>query len=439
MLLEIVLTIVFLYIGIKCYPKQTFRFLSIFAGPFIRLYIKKRISDKLEDKDRQNERFGIPSKNRPYGKLVWIHAVSVGETISVIPFIEEFKKINPDTTILLTTTTLTAAKLVEDRLKDSVIHQFMPFDVYKWDRRFVKYWKPDAVFFVESEIWPNILYYLYEKDIPTYMLNVRVSERSLKRLFFAKKFFNILPYSLFRTVFVPTDEIKKNVRDLGAREIEVVPNLKTISKKLPVNFENSENLKNKINGRKVWIAVSSHKGEEEIILDVHKKLKEKYPDILTVIAIRHPARTEGVGELCSDQNFSVSLYSKILDDEKKISEDILILDKIGCLGEFFETIDTVLVCGSLIDGIGGHNMLEPLNFMCNVATGQYIENFRDIYQYVEKYCKKLTNANEITEFITESIELYKRNPEILKDIDFTKHWIKAIKQISKSVYNRGRH
>ena len=432
MVLQLFLLLVVLYSSLRAFPKTTFRFISCFLGPIVRIYILRRISKGLEDKNRINERFGIPSQKRPSGKLIWVHAVSVGETLSVIPIIEEIKKEAPDTSILLTTTTLTAAQQVEKRLGDKVIHQFIPFDIFMWIRRFVKFWKPSAVVFVESELWPNILYYLHEKDIPTYLFNARISDKSLKRMCIARDYFGIYPYSLFTEVFVPSVELKNYVRDLGAREIQVIPNMKTISEKLPVNQMNQKKLAQKIANRKVWIAVSTHPGEEEIILAAHKMLEDEFPDILTVIAIRHPQRKDELQELVSSSGLSSINYTETIKNRKHILEDILVLDAIGCLGEFFETIDTVLVCGSLVPNIGGHNFLEPLNFACNVATGSYIDNFRDIYPYVEKHCAKVAGSVEIKEFVTDSLNHFKRDQEILKDIDFKKDWRKVVKKVIKA-------
>ena len=434
MILNFFLLLVTLYISLRAFPKKTFRFISVFCGPIVRLYLLKRISAGLEDKNRVKERFGIPSEKRPDGKLIWIHAVSVGETLSVIPVIEEMKKENSDLTILLTTTTLTSYKQVEQRLKDKVIHQFIPFDIFMWIRRFIKYWKPSAAFFVESELWPNILYYLHEKDIPTYLLNVRISNRSLKRMYFVKKYLNILPFSLFTTVYVPSIELKNAVKDLGSKDTQIVPNMKTISKKLPVNSENFKKLSKKISDRKAWLAVSTHPGEEDIVIDAHKKLKKIYPNILTIIAIRHPTRKDEVADLCKASNLTSLSYADSFNTSKNLTEDIYILDKIGCLGEFFETIDSVLVCGSLVPGIGGHNFLEPLNFTCNVATGEYIENFRDIYPYVEKYCKVLKNSSEISDFVSDSIEHFSKNSNIMKELNFWEQWKKIIKQLSRSIF-----
>ncbi len=433
MLLQILLLLVVLYSSLRAFPKTTFRFISCFLGPIVRIYILRRISKGLEDKNRINERFGIPSEKRPDGKLIWIHSVSVGETLSVIPIIEEIKREAPNVSVLLTTTTLTAAQQIEKRLGDKVIHQFIPFDIFMWVRRFIKFWKPSAVIFVESELWPNTLYYLHEKDIPTYLFNVRVSDKSLRRMFFVRDYLGILPYSLFTEVFVPSTEVRNYVRDLGARETKILPNMKTISEKLPVNESNQKKLVQKIAGRKVWLAVSTHPGEEEIILGSHKKLKKKFSDILTVIALRHPNRKDELKELVLANKLTSADYSTSIKNRRHITEDIFIIDAMGCLGEFFETIDTVLVCGSLVPGIGGHNFLEPLNFACNVATGPHIDNFKDIYKVVEKYCSKVDGVEEIADFVGASIENYNRDTKRLKELDFKKEWQKIIKNVLKAI------
>lgn len=427
MIFWILLFFIIIYVSLLIFPKKTFRFLGIISAPFIRLYIKRRIALGLEDKNRFTERFGIPSKERPSGDLIWIHAVSVGEALSVIPIIEKIKTENSNINILLTTTTLTAAKQVEEKLKDLVIHQFLPFDVFKWVRRFVKYWKPAAALFIESELWPNTLYYLCEKDIPIYLLNARISNKSLKRMKLAKKLLKIFPFSLFQTIYSPSSELKKDLKELGAKEVTVVPNMKTISKKLPVNSENSRNIKKQILNRKAWLVVSTHSGEEEIILETHKLIKQTYPEILTIIAIRHPKRVNDLLEICKNLDISAATYTYAFSNEH-IDEEIYIIDKIGCLGDFFENVKTVFVGGSLVPDIGGHNFLEPLNFDCNVATGPYIDNFRDIYPEVKEICKILKNQNEISEFVIESI---KNGPSIVsKDrLNAEKKWEGIVRQI----------
>lgn len=433
MVFSILLCCVVLYIIIRFYTRYFCSSISVILSPFIRLYIKKRIKDGLEDPKRIDERFGIPSKNRPMGDIVWIHAVSVGEVISSIPFIKIFKENNPDINILLTTTTLTSSRIVEQRLSDVVIHQFIPFDVSRWIRRFVKFWKPKAVFFVESEIWPNTLFYLYGKDIPIYLLNTRISMRSLKRMYILSKYFGILPFRLFREVFVPSEEVRGYVLDLGGQSVSIIPNMKVIAEKLPFSIEDSKKIHNMIDNRKTWICLSTHKGEEEIILSIHKKMREKINDILTIIAIRHPNRSREIIDICEDNNISYTLHSEYFQKQNNhnIETDIYIIDEIGCLGMFLDNIKTVFVGGSLIKGIGGHNIVEPLNFGCHVTTGQYIENFRDMIPYFKNVWTISKNEDEIISFIEKNI-VYTENTHKNDDIEkYREQWRRLVMRISR--------
>lgn len=436
MLMWIVFSLLFLYIWIKAWQKSFFRAVSFIAVPFVKLLILKRISSKLEDPIRYRERFGIPSEKRPSGDLIWIHAVSVGEVLSCIPFIDIVQKHSPELKILLTTTTLTSRDIIKNRLGDRVIHQFMPFDVFTWIRRFVKFWKPKAVFFVESELWPNTLYYLYEKDIPIYLLNTRISPKSLGRMFKLKTFFGLLPYRLFREVFVPSEEIRGYVRDLGATSISIIPNLKIISSKLPCTLDDVTITKNMLGDRHVWLAVSTHPGEEEIIVENHKELKKKFPDVLTVLAMRHPKRVTEITEMCSDSDLTYSLYTENFKEGKPLTSDIYIVDEMGVLGMLFENIDTVFVGGSLIPGVGGHNILEPINFRCNVVTGQYTENFRDLYEYTKESWRKISDKSELLNFLTDSIENYSKKDSKLDIEKYKITWERMISRIFKDIFRK---
>lgn len=435
MLFLFLVTSVAIYMSIKIWQKTFFKIISIIIAPFIRWKVRNLVSSGLADSERYREHFGIPSKKRPIDSdLVWVHAASVGEVVSCIPFINMFKKLHPDVTILITTTTMTSRDIVNERLKDLVIHQFTPFDVITWVRRFVKYWKPKAAFFIESDIYPNALFYLYEKDIPIYLLNTRISQKSLKRMLLVKKIFNILPYRLFREVFVPSEEVRSYVRELGASGVTIIPNLKILSDKLPCKINDASVIKEMINNRKTWFAASTHLGEEDIILNIHKRLREKYKDILTVIAIRHPNRVAELINLCDENGLTYSLHTSDFSNEKPITTDIYIVDVIGAMGMFFENIDTVFVGGSLIPGIGGHNILEPINFRCNVVTGQYTENFRDIYDYVKAYCKKVNDQAELFDFVSDSIETYNKKLNKLDIEKYKELWEKMVRRISREVF-----
>jgi 3-deoxy-D-manno-octulosonic-acid transferase len=394
------------------------------VAPFLRLYLKNRVAAGLDDPNRWSERLGVASISRPSGRIIWIHAVSVGESLSVIPFIEEFKKINPDVSFLLTTTTIAASRVISERLGNSVISQFFPFDVHKWISRFIEFWNPCAAFFVESEIWPNTLFCLNKRKIPVYLLNARVSQRTLKRMHIVRRLFSILPFSLFKSVIVSSQKMADQAKILGAKNTIILPNMKMLAAKLPVDAAAASELKRKILDRKVWMACSSHKGEEEIILSVHKKLRNEYKDIITIIAPRHPDRSAEIQELCRKNGITCARHSELPES----IDEVYILDAIGCLGEFFEAVKTVLVCGSLIPGIGGHNILEPLLFGCSVATGQYIDNFQDIYQHVMDDCRIVFGTDDIIDFINGSLgdEMHTNRTAI----DSTARWRREIERIS---------
>ncbi|MDR0640120.1 MAG: hypothetical protein LBF65_00040 [Holosporales bacterium] len=434
MLFTLLLFIAALYIGLAYYTSPFLKGASIVAIPFVKIFINRRIDKGLENPARKNERFGMPSHVRPFGKLIWVHAASVGEILSIIPFIEEFKRINKDVLVLVTTMTLTSADVLKKRLGNTVIHQLAPFDIYPWIKRFLKFWRPDTVFFVESELWPNTLYYLFENDITTYLLNARVSNKTLDRLHFVKKFFNVMPFMAFRTVFVSSQSLIPHVKELGSRDTACNPNIKIISPKLPTDKAFIDKLKPKINDRKVWMAVSTHEGEEEKIIATHKELKKQYSDLLTVIAIRHPERAGEVQKLCESMDVSSSCHTKAFDNENTLRDDIYIIDQIGCLGNFFEIIDTVLMCGSLIPGIGGHNVLEPLHFRCSVATGPYTENFDDILREIPGRYTVVHDQGELVAFIQESFAK-KERPHYYakKEVNFMDIWRNSIKRISMNI------
>ena len=399
------------------------RILSLLISPIVRIYVKKRINVGLEDRDRYVERFGKPSKARPHGKIFWIHAVSVGESISAIPIVRMLKKECPELNILFTTTTKTSAQIVQTRLDNEVIHQYMPFDIYCWAKRFVDYWKPEKVFFIESEIWPNILSILRKKHIEVNLLNVRISSKSLKRMCFINKIFGIKPFSLFDNIYAPSKDVRDHVIKLGGKNVSVLPNMKTLASKLEHNAKTVELIKSKIKNLRVWMAVSTHKGEEEIIIETHNKLEDEFNDILTIIAIRHPSRVEELEKLCIQNNIKYELHSNI-SNIYNIESGILIVDQIGKLGDYFEVAKVVHVCGSLIPGIGGHNILEPIKSGCTVATGKYIENFIDIYAYVQDVCVIATTSDEIYRFVKCSfIKPTQRN----KEIDFENIWSETVK------------
>jgi 3-deoxy-D-manno-octulosonic-acid transferase len=216
--------------------------------------------------------------------------------------------------------------------------------------------------------------------------------------------------------------------------------MKIISNKLPCTLDSAMVTKNIINGRKTWVAVSTHKGEEEVVIDIHKELKKKYNDILTVIAVRHTSRIPEIIDICKAEGLTYSLYSEVFQDGDPIDSDIYLIDAMGVLGMLFDNIDTVFVGGSLIKGtgIGGHNVIEPINFRCNIVTGLYTDNFRDVYDYVKESWTKIQGKSELLEFVSDSIANYSKKSCKLDTEKYKMMWAKSIESIFKEAFQKFR-
>ena len=394
-----------------------YRALSVILFPFIELYLFYRVYKKKEDKKRLRERFGKPTQERPDGDLTWIHAVSVGETNSALIFVDELLKTNPKTTILFTTTTLTSAATLAAKLPDfngKVIHQFLPIDSLFCVRDFLHSWQPKNVIFFESEIWPNLISEAHKLGAKLSLVNARMSEKSIKKWAIAKMFgFNI--FENFDMIFAQSQEDQNRLSKLTSKEVFFYGNLKSQAHGLNFNPDELEKLKSQIGTRKFWLAASTHKGEEEIIIQTHKELKKTFPDLLTILIPRHPNRNEEVkslfGEIKSAQR---SKNEPILD-----SSEIYLADTLGELGTFYNLANFTFLGGSLLP-IGGHNPFEPIKLKCAVISGSHTFNFKEIYRI-------LTQQNACI-IVESSEELTKKVKEFLEDESATKTLIEKSSQ-----------
>ncbi len=357
-----------------------YRVLSVLLYPFLELYLFYRVYKKKEDKKRLKERFGTASQNRPKGDLIWLHAVSVGETNSSLILVEELLKSLPQTSILFTTTTLTSASIIAKKLTDfkgRVIHQFLPIDSYSCVRDFLEYWHPTKAIFVESEIWPNFIYEAYKSGIKTFLVNARISKKSFKKWNFAKKIgFNIFSY--FDAIFVQKQEDQELFAQLSGKEVLFYGNLKSQAQNLFCDQKELQELQLQIADRKIWVAASTHKGEEEIIITAHKKLKKEFPDLLSIIVPRHPNRVEEIKLLLNGLNFA----QRSRDENIASSTEIYLADSLGELGIFYSLQNFAFIGGSLVK-VGGHNPFEAIKLGCAVISGKLVPNFAEIYRDLE--------------------------------------------------------
>ena len=326
------------------------------------------------DPERCKERWGYPSRERPHHPVIWIHASGIGESLSILSLIPKLHTLCHHTPILLTTYTSTAARILENRTPDYVLHQYIPFDHRPYIKRFLDYWKPSIVFLVESDIWPNLLSELERRDIPIAILNGRISMKSYKlwRLFDSRRLF-----SRFAVCLTHNEIQAERWRRLGVLDVRVIGNLKYSTKPLPANPSELTALQSACQGRSVWLVASSHHREERSVLRIHQALAQDYPNLLTIIVPRHPERSHRIHQL--SQSIDLSSVQRSNGKLPTLSESIYIADTIGEMGLFYRLASIVFMGGSLYP-YGGHNLIEPAQLHCAIVTGPYMTNFSAILE-----------------------------------------------------------
>lgn len=353
-----------------------YRAASTLLKPFLGVYLAFRKKKGKEDLERFPERLGLAEKKRPAGELLWIHGASVGETLSALPLIDALLKKYPALHIMVTSGTVTSACLLEKRLPKRAFHQYIPIDCFPFVRRFVDYWKPDAVMWLESEFWPNILSVIKERDIPLFLINGRVSEKS----FASWKRFPRLSAQIqeaFTMSFGQTQADAGRLSALGAKNALCVGNIKCAAAPLPVDSKEYESLFLQLRDRPCWVAASTHRGEEADVLYAHQRLKKKLPDLLTIVVPRHPQRGEEVEKLFKKAKIKINRRS--LGEKITSQTDVYLADTIGELGLFYKLASVAFVGGSLIR-FGGQNVLEPARMGKAVISGPHTFNFKEIVE-----------------------------------------------------------
>ena len=337
-------------------------------------YIEKRKENGKEDIKRFNERLGKPVMPRPEGKLFWMHGASVGESLSMLPLIDKLLETYPDAHVMVTTGTTTSAELMAKRLPKRAFHQYIPIDNPAFTNRFVKYWQPDAALWFESELWPAMLSTIKRRNIPLILVNGRISNRSFKRWqqfdFVCKELLSCFTYCLGQS-----DEDAYRLKVLGAKDAACLGNLKYAGLPLPVDEAKKEEIVKQINGRTVWLASSTHDDEELKIARFHGELKKEFPDLLLIVAPRHPNRGEEIQKQMQDElGLNVALRSK----GEPITEetDVYVANTIGELGLWYNICPLVFIGGSLIPH-GGQNFMEPSRCRDAVLVGPHMHNFTD--------------------------------------------------------------
>ena len=337
-----------------------------------RLLIRRQKRGK-EHPERLRERLGQASVPRPKGPLVWVHGASVGEMLAAISLIERLRA--QDFAVLVTSGTVTSAALAEQRLPNGVLHQFVPLDAPRFVRSFLDHWRPGLALFVESDLWPNLICSCAKRKIPMIIINGRLSERSFRR-------WRRVPGAIaallnqFDLCLAQSATDAERYSKLGAPRVSATGNLKLDLPALPTDEAVLRRLRDIIGKRPVMVAASTHAGEETAVIGAHRRLRAKFPALLTIIVPRHPARGEGIAEGAKAAGLAAALRSRRGQPMPDIG--VYIADTLGELGLMYRLARIVFMGGSLASH-GGQNPIEAIRLGAAIIHGPHVWNFAEIY------------------------------------------------------------
>ncbi len=367
------------------------------------------------------EKFGFSKKRRNKGKLLWFHCSSVGEFLSIIPLIERLEKERDIKNILVSTSTLSSSKIFNKFNFKKTFHQFYPLDNSLIVNNFLNHWKPSVAFFIESEIWPEMIRSLKSRKIKTLLLNARISKKSYQRWRYLKKF-EINIFKNFDYIFPQNKETMNYLKYFRLNNLKMLGNLKFSESKKKTNYTN---LPKNFNKRKILCAASTHNNEEEIILNIHQKLNNDLKNLLTILIPRHVDRTKEITEILNSKNLNFVLHSE--GKKLKNNTDVYLVDTYGESKAFYSISNVVFLGGSFVLK-GGQNPLEAIRCGCNVVHGKHIFNFTEIYNMLRnnKLSFEAKNYNQLKKIILTLLVKKSKN----------KKKIKSFKKIGNNILNK---
>jgi 3-deoxy-D-manno-octulosonic-acid transferase len=382
---------------------------AVTAGlePVAPLLLRRRAGRGKEDDTRTNERLGRDLPRRPEGTLIWVHGASVGECLAALPLIEAL--LNKDgTNVLVTSGTVTSAKMMQERLPAGALHQFVPIDTPAATRRFLDHWRPEIGLFVDSDIWPNLVLGAKARGIKLALVNARMSEKSFAGWRWARGTVAAL-LSAFDICLAQDDQIAERFRILGARNVRVIGSLKADAPPLPADPEKLAALTEAIGHRPVLLAAQTHPGEDETVLPAHDALRQTIPDLLTILVPRHIERGPELAMLCGQR----VAKRRALGELPGPGTAVYVADTMGELGLFYRIAPFAFVGGSLIRH-GGQNPLEPARLGCAVLAGPHTFNFTSAYDaiFAAQKAGLVHSSAEITELAGRLL----RNPAEAKQL-----------------------
>ncbi|TOH86949.1 lipid IV(A) 3-deoxy-D-manno-octulosonic acid transferase, partial [Vibrio parahaemolyticus] len=400
------------------------------ASPFLLLGLYKSKPNKPKFGGRWKEHFGITPQLKTHQRPIWIHAVSVGESIAATPLIKELKQQYPEQPIVVTTTTSTGAEQIA-KLGDLVEHRYMPIDFGFAVKSFLKAIQPEKMLIIETELWPNTLNVVKQANVPITVVNARLSEKSCKNYAKVQWLFNQL-HPCLTQVLCQTDSDAERFERLGVNKEKL-----SVTGSIKFDIQISDHVKQQGKAlraqlgkdRPVWIAASTHKGEDEQVLEAHKQILESHPNALLILVPRHPERFDDVFALCKKQGFET-----VRRTEKQPAENTTQIYLGDTMGEMLVLIGAADICfmgGSLIgDKVGGHNVLEPAALGVPVITGPSYYNFTEIVNLLKKhsFCNIITKINELSNLIDNHFSL-STNSKSLHSANFIANYTNVVNKI----------
>jgi 3-deoxy-D-manno-octulosonic-acid transferase len=373
--------------------------------------LRKRLAQGKEHPDRHPERLGIPSKNRPEGRLVWFHAASVGESLALLELIRRLLDTDPELHVLVTSGTVTSAEILADRLPARAIHQFIPLDFRPFVERFLGHWRPDIAIWTESEFWPTLLTRTHARGVPMLLLNARMSMRS------ARRWRRYLPWAARRlvTLFAAAQAQDRAtgaalVRlGLPTGRLAVTGTLKEDTPPLPCREPDRARFTRLLADRPIWVAASTHPGEEEMVADAHVTAMRSVMRLLCILVPRHPERGDAIAAALRARGLSVAQRSRGEDPGPNTA--IYLADTLGELGLWYRLAPVSFVGGSLVP-VGGHNPYEPAALGSAILHGPHVGNFADVYRRLDEAdaARQVPDAAGLAEALVHLSEPQNRAP-----------------------------
>lgn len=398
---------------------------ALFA-PFAPRLVRSRLAKGKEHAERHPERLGHATRARPEGLLVWFHAASVGESLSLLPLIDRLLADRPTISVMVTSTTLTASQMMEKRLPARAFHQFVPLDVPAAVARFLDHWRPDLGVWVESELWPGLILGADERGIPLLLLNARISERSAQR-------WQKIPaaaqaiLSRFDRVLAQDEATRTRLLAMGLapERVTVSGSTKESAPPAPVNAAQLQDLRAQIGTRPVWCAASIHAGEEQQIAQAQAAVLARHPDALLILAPRHADKLPLFEAALAGQGLRYATRS--LDAPITPDTQVYIADTLGEMGLWFSLAPISFVGGSFVP-VGGHNPFEPLLFGAHVLHGPLVANFAAYYAEFDASgaTAMVENAQDLGAAVTDLISRGDRPAKIAPPQAAVDHALAAI-------------